>query len=137
MDEEDWRDIVQLIQGELREIGQSEIADLSHYENREDTERFLPTSQDLVKKMLDALRREMSVRSSTTVQNSLTRLGKLIDEGEPPTKAVVWVDRDRSIVESREPRELLDGDESVPEAVKELENLIGQLAEIDFGRDLQ
>ena len=87
--------------------------------------------------MLDALHREMSVRSSTTVQNSLTRLGELIDEGRQPTEAVVWVDHDRSIVESREPRELLDGDERVPEAVKELENLIGQLAEIGFGGDLQ
>ena len=137
MDEEDWREIVQLIQDELREIGQSEIADLSHYENREGTERFLPASRYLVKEMLDALHREMSVRSSTTVQNSLTRLGELIDEGRQPTEAVVWVDHDRSIVESREPRELLDGDERVPEAVKELENLIGQLAEIGFGGDLQ
>lgn len=137
MDEDDWREIVQLIQDELREVGQEDIADLSNYEVREGAERFLPEPRHLVKEMLDALRRDMAARSSTTAQKSLRRLSQLIDEGERPKEAVVLVDPDRSLVEGRETRERLDGTPNVSEADEDLEQLIYQLAEIGFGGDLQ
>ena len=137
MNEDDWREIVQLIQVELRNIGHDEIADLSNYELREGSERRLPHPRYLVKEMLDALHREISARSSATVRSSLAQLGQLIDECERPKEAVVWVDDERSLVEGREPRERLDGTQSAPQAIEELEHLIGQLAEIGFGGDLQ
>lgn len=137
MDEEDWREIVRIIQDELREIGHSDIADLSHYEVREDFERFLPDSRYLVKEMLDALHRNMSVRSSTTVRQSIDQLGRLIDDGVKRTEAFVWLDRERSAVEGRGRKERLGGNEEIPKAVEDLQQLIGQLAEIGSGRDIE
>ena len=137
MNEEDWKEIVQLIQDELRGIGQDEIADLSNYEEREGTERFLPEPRYLVKEMLDALRRDMTARSSATVEKSLARMGQLIDGEKRPTEAIVWADRERSVIEGREPYERLDGAQGAPQAVGELEQLIGQLAEIGYGDDPQ
>lgn len=130
MDEEDWREIVQVIQEELRESSQSDIADLSYYEEiREGAERRLPDAYTLADLMLNALHRDMSVRSSITVRQSLDQIGQLIDEGERPTEALVWMDPERSVIEGRERGERLDGDAPTPEAVEELHQLIGQLAE--------
>lgn len=137
MDEEDWRELVRIIQDELREIGHSDIADLSHYEVRKDSERFLPDPRYLVKEMLDALSRNMSVRSSATVRRSMDQLGRLIDHGVQPTEAFVWSDREHSAIEGRERKERLDGDEQIPEAVEDLQQLIGQLAEIGLGRGIE
>ncbi|WP_170576248.1 hypothetical protein [Ruegeria atlantica] len=137
MDEEDWREIIQLIQSELRSIGHDEIADLSNYEEREGHARYLPDPRFVVKAMLDALRRDMAARSSSTVQDSIKRLGQLVDEGKKPTEAIVWLDPVRSEVEARDHRELLVGNEAVPLALGELEELMGHLAEIGFGRDLK
>ena len=135
MEEEDWREIVQFVQDELRSIGQDEIADLSNYELRDGSARRLPDPRYLVKEMLDALLREMSARSSATVQGSLAKLEQLIDEGERPKEVVVWVDSERALVEGREPRERLEGSEGAPQAVEELVYLIGQLAEIGYRGD--
>jgi len=127
MNEEDWREIVQMIQKELRKIGQDEIADLSNYEMRDETERSLPEPRLLVKEMLDALHRYMSARSSATIQNSLDDLQELINEGECPTEVIVWADQERSAIEGREPRERLDGDQGATQAIKELKHVIYQL----------
>ena len=135
--EEDWREIVQLIRNELRGIGQDEIADLSNYEVRNGTERKPLDPRNLAIEMLNALQRDMVVRSSATVQESLDLLGQLIDEGECPTEAVVWVDQESSLIEGRSYRERLDGIQGAEQADKELEQLIGQLKEIRFGGDLQ
>lgn len=135
MEEEDWREIVQFIQDELRSIGQDEIADLTNYELREGPERRLPDPRYLVKEMLEALHRELSSRSTATVQRSLAKLEKLVDEGESPKEVVVWVDGERALVEGRELRESLEGSEGAPQAVEELEHLIGQLAEIGYRGD--
>ncbi|OYU73038.1 MAG: hypothetical protein CFE32_22040, partial [Alphaproteobacteria bacterium PA3] len=77
MEEEDWWEIVRLIQEELRSIGHDDVAELSNYEVREELDRRLPSPRNLVKEMLDALLREMSARSPKTLQDSLTKLGEL------------------------------------------------------------
>lgn len=137
MDDEDWRELVRIIQDELRKIGHSDIADLSHYEIREGSERFLIDPRYLVKEMLDGLHRNMSVRSSTTVRKSIDKLGRLIDDGVEPSEAFVWLDREHSAIEGKEPRERLDGDGEIPKAVEDLQQLIGQLAEIGLRRGIE
>ncbi|WP_306755242.1 hypothetical protein [Paracoccus actinidiae] len=137
MNEEDWREIVQLIQNELRSIGHDEIAELRNYEKREGSGRFLPQPKYLANEMLEALRRDISVRSPATLQRSFGMLGELIDEGERPKEAIVWVDPERALVEGRDPRERLEGSEGAWQALKELEELIGHLIEIGDRGDLK
>ncbi|MFN9109732.1 MAG: hypothetical protein ACK5XN_06645 [Bacteroidota bacterium] len=132
MEEEDWWEIVRFIQDELRSIGHDEIADLSNYELREESKRRLSSPRHLVNEMLDALLREMSARSPKTLQDSLTKLGKLIDEGERPKAVFVWADEERARAEEREPRERLEGRDGANQAVEDLESLMRQLAEIDY-----
>ena len=49
MDENDWNEIVQLVQEELGRVGRSDIADLRHYEYWEGDERGYPDARTLVK----------------------------------------------------------------------------------------
>ncbi|WP_284180399.1 hypothetical protein [Rhabdaerophilum sp. SD176] len=137
MNEEDWREIVQLIQVELRNIGHDEIADLSNYEQRKGSERFLLPPKYLVNEMLEALRRDISVRSPSTLRQSFERLEELIDEGVRPKEAIVWFDPERALVEGREPQERLEGSEGASHALEDLEKLIGQLVEIRDRGDLE
>lgn len=135
MNEEDWQEIVRLIQRELTEVGLSNIADLGQYETQEGSERDLPDGKSLVELMLDALDRELSVRSDTTVRQSLFEIAEVIDEGPRPTAAVVFLGRDRSSIEGRKEDEDLRGDKNIPAAIEELRGLVGQLREIGPKRD--
>ena len=137
MNEDDWNEIVQLVQEELARVGRSDIADLRHYENWDGDERGYPDARTLVKLMLDALDRELSVRSPVTISRSLSTLNEIIDAGDRPSEVVVWSDPERSAIEGRDSRHTLIGDDRIPEALEVLRQLIGNLLEMGFGGELQ
>lgn len=124
MDEAEWGEVVEFLRAKFVELGHFEIADIRNYEVRESSELITPSSRDIAFGMLKALDRELAVQSPELYNNSLLRLKKLIDTGEAPSEVVIWANKGER-VERLVP---LDG---IPDAQRELKELIKTLADLD------
>jgi len=139
MNREGWERILVLLQEKLRDAGQDEIANLSNYEYPEGTRISIPNKKIQVIEMLNALQRDIAVRSSTTVEQSLVKLKELIGDGDSPTEAVVRLNRNEDSDDGREvideSYEKLTGEKDAPDAIKVLDVLITEFKEISYQRD--
>jgi hypothetical protein len=130
MEEEDWLDILRLIQAELRGIGLNSIAELSGYDEETFEGRREYGARKLAMLMLDALDRHLVIHSSETVEQSLAMIRQNV-EGEGPSGAILFNNLDSIDVEGLEPEERLLGDQRIPSAIRDLKKLIEQLLETD------
>lgn len=89
MNEDEYRELVQFIQSQFREIGLSDLADLRNYLTSIDAEASLPESKKLVHLMLEAFDRHLAALDAQTVTESLVRIRKFLADGPVPELAVV------------------------------------------------
>lgn len=130
MEEEDWLEILRLIQAELREIGLHSIAELSGYDEDTHEARRSFGARKLTILMLNALDRHLAIHSSDTVDLALNMIRENSDS-KGLDGAVLINDRDDIEVEGRDREEMLRGDTRIPSAMRDLRTLIGQLLEAD------
>ncbi|MCF6446149.1 hypothetical protein [Nereida sp. MMG025] len=131
MNEEDYRDLINLIRARLEALGLADIADLSNYTDEMEGRR-LPDGRTVVKLMLTALDRRLAANDSDVVQKSLWLIGDVIGDGKRPTSARIEHDPERALFEGRDFIEMVEGDHRVPAARAELQNLISALMADDF-----
>jgi hypothetical protein len=130
MDEEDWLDILRLIQAELHDLGMNSIADLSGYDEETFEGRRSYGARKLTILMLEALNRHLVIHSSETVDRAM----QMIRQNAEPSgiDAAILINNGDSIeVEKREREDILRGDQRIPSAVKDLRTLIEQLLQAD------
>ena len=130
MEEEDWLEILRIVQFELREIGLHSIAELSGYGEETYEARRSFGARKLTILMLEALDRHLAIHSSDTVDRALNMIRENSDS-KGLDGAILINDREDIDVEGREHEEMLRGDPRIPSAMKDLRNLIGQLLEAD------
>ena len=119
MKQEDWPEILELIQKHLRDIGHHEIANPENYRIQSDNEQVLPEPKVQAIEMLQALRRDIAARSENVVEQSLSMLAGLIDHGEIPKQAVI-----RDAEGHSEPLDDSPGTRAEQDLVQLIENLI-------------
>lgn len=130
MTEEEWLEILRLIQTELRRVGLASIADLSGLDDDTFEGRRSYGARKLAVLMLEALDRHLSIHSSETVDTAMKMIGEAV-AGERPRMAVLFNDGDDIGIEEADAEERLVGDQRVPAAREDLRKLIGQLLEAD------
>ena len=133
MAENDFNELLGIIQSQLRDIGLVDIANLSNYEN-ELEEKRLPDARFLVISMLKALDRHFAVHSQNTVDEALREIRAMVEEGDGPRYAQVITDPERARVEGKKEEEIIYGEQAIVEVRKELHDLIALLLESDLGR---
>ena len=104
MDDEDFRALIKLLQGELRAAGAADIADERHY-FRLDVEVGEPRLHDPQKRLIEMLRafeRKLAVEDRETYHRALGRMNDTLP-GEGPKGAVLELaretDRDAVIID--------------------------------------
>ena len=103
MTNEEWSELARFLRGQLKKVGLHDIADFSAYVDAdEDGERRFPTGQELVKEMLDALRRHVTVNSRETLEMSMDTLRECVEGGRRLKQALVHFDEERARAEGRE-----------------------------------
>lgn len=130
MTDEEWLDILRLIQQELRQAGFGFIAELRGLADDTLEERSSYDAKKLAYLMLEALDRHLSIHSSETVDTAIAMIGEAV-RGEPPQMAILFNDGDDIDIEGFEAVERLTGDQRIPAVRKDLRRLIGQLLEAD------
>jgi hypothetical protein len=107
------------------ELGLDDIADFNNYTTDEGVNRSLPDGQTLIRLMLAAFDRYLAANASEIVEESLQTIARNIDEGEPPSTALVHAtdDRSASIQGLLEPAEVIGLQDTVEmrTALKHLE----------------
>ena len=127
MDDREYFELAGLIGEHLSDLGLDEIADFNNYVEYEGDNRKSPDGKALIKQMLAAFDRYLTANASETVAESLQAIADNVDEGPPPTRAVVHVTDDRlASVEGRVVREELVGLQHIAETREALRDL-GQL----------
>ena len=82
MDTAEYREIVELLQIRLRQVGAGEVADIRHYSSRDpetDEPRILPPRERAIA-MLLAFERHLSVRDRHTLHAGLKRINETLNE---------------------------------------------------------
>jgi hypothetical protein len=130
MTDEDWLEILRLIQAELRQVGLGSIADLSGLDDDTFEGRRSYGAQKLAYLMLQALDRHLSIHSPKTVEQAMQMIRQNV-ETRGIDAAILVNNGDDIEVEEREDEEVLRGDERIPSAMEDLRILIGQLLEAD------
>lgn len=91
MHDKEYFEIAGLIRKHLLELGLDEIAEFNNYAEYEGDDRRSPDGKTLVKLMLAAVDRYLAANAAETVEESLRIIAENIDEGTPPTRALVYV----------------------------------------------
>ena len=130
MDTTDYRELVELLQHQLREAGAGELADIRLYAVREagtgDIRLVSPREQAIA--MLEAFDRYLSIRDRRTFSNALARINETL--AEPAVKDAGFVPLSEAVADSTF---TLGTAPDLSTLRKDLQVLIGQLQE-DGGR---
>lgn len=84
MIDDNWNEVLEVLQEELRKIGKFDIADVSNYGTNE--------KQELVRQMLIALHSELCARSPKLLEHALDMIDKIV-EGDGPAEVLICVEK--------------------------------------------
>lgn len=125
MNERDYRALIELVEGQLRSIGASDLADPQHYVVFEDGEARLLDPFNRLIQMLEALDRKMAIEDRATFDAAMESLNRST-AGEGPRAALVELARDQEVDAVKVD---LSGAPDLRETRMMLRRLIGQLRE--------
>ena len=126
MDTDDYRDLIGLVERELREVGAGALADPNHYAERDPKtgEQRLYSPRKHLIEMLRAFSRHLAIYDRATFDSALGRINEVVNEGRIEDAIFIPISEEGE----GEPRSLRIAPElgAVREAV---ERLIEQLSE--------
>lgn len=133
MEQEDWKDILKVVQLELRAVGREDLADTRRYKIEESegksSRKLEPIEKHFVLQMLRALYKELYVRSPNILNASIENIGDLITEGNRPSFAFL---RERNTEEGDGyVYNLISGDRNISDALSNLAKLIDAIKGIE------
>jgi hypothetical protein len=92
MEEEDFRELAQVIRQQLQELGLESVADIDNYVVDAEGERRRPSARVLVFEMLKAFDRHVALLDRSVYEHAMGGIREVISEGARPEDAVIQID---------------------------------------------
>lgn len=130
MEREDWKEIMQVVQKRLTDLGRKDLADVKQYRKmykrklKSSRYAYEPIEKYIVLNMLGAIYTDLYAGSPNLLNASMRNIRKIIKEGNRPSKVYIQINDDESYTS-------LTGSREVSDALSSLRTMIRDIRDSD------